>query len=132
MLLLFNKGEREHDTREEKDNTHRLVPLQRFPMDRGNSLFLDDHFNPYQDQWLFLQSINKMSEEDVSRIVEEAAYKGKIVGFRMSAEEDEEKPWDIKPSRKASDILIDLDTYKDSPVIELILANYSPLLCFQK
>lgn len=93
------------------------LPLQRFPRDRGNSLFLDDHFNPYQDQWLFLQSINKMSEEDVSRIVEEAAYKGKIVGVCMPAEEDEEKPWDIKPSRKASDIPIDQTLPKSVNVV---------------
>jgi superfamily II DNA or RNA helicase len=93
------------------------LPLQRFPRDRGNSLFLDDHFNPYQDQWLFLQSINKVSEEDVSRIVEEAAYKGKIVGVRMPAEEDEEKPWDIKPSRKASDIPIDQPLPKSVNVV---------------
>ena len=93
------------------------LPLQRFPRDRGNSLFLDDHFNPYQDQWLFLQSINKMSEEDVSRIVEEAAYKGKIVGVRMPAEEDEEKPWDIKPSRKVSDIPIEQTLPKSVNVV---------------
>ena len=83
------------------------LPLQRFPMDRGNSLFLDDNFNPYQDQWVFLQSISKMSEDAVNRIVEDATYNGKIVSVRMPTEEDEEKPWDMNPSRKVADMPID-------------------------
>ena len=83
------------------------LPLQRFPRDRGNSLFLDDNFNPYQDQWVFLQSVPKMSEDAVNRIVEDAAYNGKIVSVRMPTEEDEEKPWDMKPSRKVADMPID-------------------------
>jgi superfamily II DNA or RNA helicase len=83
------------------------LPLQRFSRERGNSLFLDDNFNPYQDQWMFLQSVLKMSEDAVNKIVEDAAYNGKIVGVRMPTEEDEEKPWDMKPSRKVADIPID-------------------------
>lgn len=83
------------------------LPLQRFPRDRGNSLFLDDNFNPYQDQWVFLQSISKMSEDAVNRIVEDATYNGKIVSVRMPTEEDEEKPWDMNPSRKVADMPID-------------------------
>jgi superfamily II DNA or RNA helicase len=82
------------------------LPLQRFSRDRGNSLFLDNNFNPYQDQWMFLQSVLKMSEEAVNKIVEDAAYNGKIVGVRMPVEEDEEKPWDMKPSRKVVDMPI--------------------------
>ena len=83
------------------------LPLQRFPRDQGNSLFLDNNFNPYQDQWMFLQSVPKMSGDAVNRIVEDAAYNGKIVGVRMPTEEDEEKPWDMNPSRKVADMPID-------------------------
>jgi len=96
------------------------LPLQRFPRDHGNSLFLDDNFNPYQNQWLFLQSINKISEEVVSKIVEEAACKGKIIGVRMPAENDEENPWDIKPSRKTSDVPIDQMLPKS---VNVVLSN---------
>lgn len=82
------------------------LPLQLLPRKRGNSLFLDDNFNPYQDQWLFLQSIQKMSEDAINKLVEEATSKDKIVGVRMPAAEDEEKPWEMKPSRKVVDIPI--------------------------
>src|SRR5437016_2917901 len=59
------------------------LPLQRFPREQGNSLFLDDAFNPYPDQWLFLQSIQKMSVTFVNRLVEDATNKGKILGVSM-------------------------------------------------
>lgn len=82
------------------------LPLQLLPRKRGNSLFLDDHFNPYQDQWLFLQSIQKISEGAINKLVEDATSKDKIVGVRMPAAEDEEKPWEMKPSRRVIDIPI--------------------------
>jgi len=96
------------------------LPLQRFPRDRGNSLFLDDNFTPYQDQWLFLQSVKKMSEDTVNRLVEDAAYRGKIVGVRLPIEEDEEKPWDMTPSRKTSDMRIDQGLPK---VVNIVASN---------
>ena len=82
------------------------LPLQLLPRKLGNSLFLDDNFNPYQDQWLFLQSIQKISEDAVNKLVEDAAYKDKIVGVRMPSVDDEAKPWEMKPSRKVVDIPI--------------------------
>jgi hypothetical protein len=36
------------------------LPLQKQPRERGNSLFLDDDFNPHADQWVFLSSIGKI------------------------------------------------------------------------
>lgn len=82
------------------------LPLQYFPRERGNSVFLDENFEPHQDQWQFLASVSKMPEEAINKIVEEASYKGKILGVRMPVEEDEEKPWEMKPSRKKSEIPI--------------------------
>ncbi|MCC8484192.1 MAG: DEAD/DEAH box helicase family protein [Rickettsia endosymbiont of Labidopullus appendiculatus] len=81
------------------------LPLQRFPREQGNSVFLDEKFNPYPDQWDFLSSVSRVSEEVINKLVEDAAYKGKIVGVRMPIfEEDEEKPWEMKPSRKTSEM----------------------------
>jgi len=39
------------------------LPLQYLPRKRGNSVFLDADFKPYPDQWVFLQAVEKMSEE---------------------------------------------------------------------
>jgi superfamily II DNA or RNA helicase len=82
------------------------LPLQHSPREQGNSIFLDDDFVPHLDQWEFLASVSKMSEDAVNQIVEEASYKGKILGVRMPVEEDEETPWDMKPSRKRPEIPI--------------------------
>lgn len=96
------------------------LPLQRFSREKGNSLFLDNNFNPYQDQWAFLQSVLKMAEDAVNRLVEDASSKGKIVGVRMPIEEDEEKPWNLKPSRQITDIPINQTLPKS---INIIISN---------
>ena len=81
------------------------LPLQHFPREKGNSVFLDNNFEIISDQWNFLTSIAKMTELEVSIIVDSAEEKGKILGVRMPIE-DEEKPWEIKPSRKKPEIPI--------------------------
>jgi hypothetical protein len=37
------------------------LPLQRIPREKGNSLFVDENFDPYRDQWRFLSAIAKRS-----------------------------------------------------------------------
>ena len=41
------------------------LPLQGQARKNGNSVFVDDNFNAYADQWAFLQQINKMSFAEV-------------------------------------------------------------------
>jgi hypothetical protein len=96
------------------------LPLQHSPREQGNSVFLDDNFVPYSDQWGFLASVSKMSEDSVDQIVEEASCKGKILGVRMPVNDDEEKPWEMKPSRKRSEIPIGQVLPKS---IRLVLSN---------
>jgi hypothetical protein len=40
------------------------LPLQKKPREQGNSLFLDENFIPYPDQWAFLSSIHQMSRQE--------------------------------------------------------------------
>lgn len=96
------------------------LPLQRLPRDQGNSLFLNDQFNPYEDQWLFLNSVKKMSEEQVLKIIEEAANHDKILGIHLPTEDDEEKPWEMKPSRKNINTHITQDLPKS---VSIVLSN---------
>lgn len=96
------------------------LPLQHFPREKGNSVFLDDKFDAHQDQWQFLASLAKMSEAEVNIIVEKASANGKILGVRMPIEEDEDRPWDIKPSRKNSEIPINQVLPKS---INIVLSN---------
>jgi superfamily II DNA or RNA helicase len=78
------------------------LPLQHVPRTSGNSVFLADNFQPHEDQWAFLTSIQRMGIERVRAIVDEAERNGKIIGVRLSicdGDEDED-PWLLPPSRK--------------------------------
>ncbi|WP_199173041.1 DEAD/DEAH box helicase [Sporosarcina sp. P17b] len=38
------------------------LPLQRYARDVGNSVFVNDNFQPFEDQWLYLSCLNKVDE----------------------------------------------------------------------
>lgn len=71
------------------------LPLQRGPGKAGNSLFVDDHLEPYRDQWQFLSSLRKMKRMEAEALVDEAQRKGSVIRIaRASDEEDDEPtPW---------------------------------------
>ncbi|WP_045516685.1 TOTE conflict system archaeo-eukaryotic primase domain-containing protein [Neobacillus niacini] len=41
------------------------LPLQLHSKNNGKSVFVDENFIPFQDQWLYLSSIQKMNKQDV-------------------------------------------------------------------
>lgn len=65
-----------------------VLPLQGKPREEGNTLFVDDKFVPYTDQWAFLSTLDRMSREEVETIAGEAARRGRILGVRLPIEED--------------------------------------------
>jgi superfamily II DNA or RNA helicase len=77
------------------------LPLQRRPRESGNSVFLDEDFVPYPDQWAFLSAIRQVDRSAVETIVRNAEAADRIVGVRRApAEEDEWEPWAMLPSRR--------------------------------
>ena len=76
------------------------LPFQKTPRAKGNSVFVDEHFVPYPDQWGLLQSIRRMAVDEVLALVDDASLRGRILGVRMSVDEDEGEPWLLPPSRK--------------------------------
>ena len=96
------------------------LPLQRTPREKGNSLFLNEHFEPHADQWAYLSSVRRMSCAEVSAIVGNAAMRGRILGVRMPLEDEDEKPWMARPSRTRPDIPIE---QKLPESVELVLGN---------
>lgn len=77
------------------------LPLQKRPRKAGNSVFLDDQFVPYSDQWAFLSSIRSLDRATVESAVHDAEGKGRIVGVRMAPTEDDDRPpWETPPSRR--------------------------------
>ena len=96
------------------------LPLQHIPREKGNSVFLDEQFEPYPDQWAYLSSIRRMTFREVSAIVTDASMRGRILGVRMPLEEEDEKPWEARPSRVKVDIPID---QKLPETVELVFGN---------
>jgi len=77
------------------------LPLQKGPREHGNSEFLDEGLQPYEDQWAFLASIGKVTRVQAEEIVRDAEGKGRIVGVRPALpEDDEDAPWFAPPSRR--------------------------------
>src|SRR5262249_34593566 len=97
------------------------LPLQKGPRTQGNSLFLDERFEPYADQWAFLSTMQRLSRAQAETMVREAERHGRIMGVRLVVpEDDEETPWTAPPSRHR----------KDAPILgplperlELVLAD---------
>lgn len=78
------------------------LPLQRVPAEKDNSVFVNETFEPYPDQWIFLSSIERIQLEKVETIVQEASRNGTILGVRISLADEgiEEDPWTLPPSKK--------------------------------
>ena len=81
------------------------LPLQKQSRKSGNSVFLDEQFDPFPDQWEFLASIRRIGRGDVEERVRLAEAKGKVVGVRLApeGEEVEAAPWMAPPSRRKKD-----------------------------
>ena len=78
------------------------LPLQGGPRESGNSLFLDDEFEPHADQWAFLATVGRLSLAKAAAIVDEASRQGRVVGLRLPIEEEDEEPRTAPPSRRRS------------------------------
>ena len=83
------------------------LPLQGKSREMGNTLFINENFTPYQDQWAFLSMISPLSRKRVKEIVDDANRIGKIMGVRFPAiEEQEEEPWKKAPSRRKNELSV--------------------------
>jgi hypothetical protein len=79
------------------------LPLQKEPREKGNSLFIDENFAPYPDQWKHLAGLRRLTPQDVKEIAGKAIKRGQVIGLRMPPDDDEDQaPWDRSPSRHTS------------------------------
>ncbi|MFO7657787.1 MAG: DEAD/DEAH box helicase family protein, partial [Bacteroidales bacterium] len=72
------------------------LPLQKAARKNGNSVFIDEEFNPLQDQWAYLSSLRKISEADMETWVA-ALCRGNELGQLKEVEEEDTKPWETTP-----------------------------------
>lgn len=78
------------------------LPLQGEPRKLGNSVFVDESFAPYADQWGYLSSLKRLSAPEVQTIANRAARKGQVIGLNLPSDQDEDQtPWERLPSGRA-------------------------------
>jgi len=71
------------------------LPLQKKAREESNSLFIDENFQPYNNQWEYLSSISRISEETVISL--SASLNGyEELGDLRRDDEEAEKPWEPK------------------------------------
>ena len=97
------------------------LPLQKRARQRTNTIFLDTQFQPHPDQWSFLASVRKISRARVEVLVRDAESRGRIIGVRVAAaDEDDDAPWTAPPSRRQKEPPI---TGPLPESLELVLAD---------
>jgi hypothetical protein len=97
------------------------LPLQAKPREKGNSLFVDENFRRYPDQWSYLSTVQRVSFAEIQSVVDKAAYRGGVLGVRfVSTDEDDISPWLYSPSGKKPEIKIS-GSLPDA--VDLVLAN---------
>jgi superfamily II DNA or RNA helicase len=74
------------------------LPLQHEARQQGNSVFVDERFQAYVDQWAYLASVPQIDTVTVESLAREATRLGRVVGVRLAeSAEEESAPW-MRPS----------------------------------
>lgn len=90
------------------------LPLQGHSVKQGHSVFVNDDFMPFDDQWAYLSSVQKLKEKDLNRAVKELIA---ITGdFHVRRNEDDE-------NKQVSSII--KNSFNVEPKKEIIKEDFS-------
>ena len=73
------------------------LPLQGQARKNGNSVFVDEHFEPFSDQWEYLLNVKKFSETALDDILKRNS---NIQPLGVLSKTSEKKPWEIPVATK--------------------------------
>ena len=84
------------------------LPLQHEPRQHEHTVFVDDQFRAFRDQWAYLASLSRIDPAAVEAVANEAVRHGKVIGVGLSDLDDEEAaaPWKRAPSGRSRKIRI--------------------------
>ncbi|RQQ44903.1 DEAD/DEAH box helicase [Burkholderia stagnalis] len=74
------------------------LPLQKQPRERGCSVFVDERFEPYADQWAYLAAIRMMDGRDIEGVIFRATGGAHPLDVTFIADEDQVEPWKPPPA----------------------------------
>jgi len=83
------------------------LPFQDGPRREGNSVFVDEQWDAFEDQWAFLASCRRMSTAEVEDLARQAVRTDQVLGVRRGGDSDEGgnqellAPWSRPPSQRA-------------------------------
>lgn len=90
------------------------LPFQGKAQQDGNTLFVDEQFIPYADQWVFLSTLHKITPEELAEYLAQLCVGGDM---GVMLESTEQKPW--PPKRRPKEL-----ARKDFPVqARLMISN---------
>ncbi len=92
------------------------LPLQKEAREKGNSVFIDENFRPFSDQWAFLSSAERLSLSQIESFTGQLS-QGNELGFLKSDDEEAESP---KPWERKKEILQKMDFPQ---TFEIVKAN---------
>jgi len=73
------------------------LPLQKQPREEGHSVFTDENFEPYPNQWAFLSSIQPLSRIELENIILAASGGQHPLDMIFVDDESDRKPWQRPP-----------------------------------
>ena len=91
------------------------LPFQKSVRGKHNSEFIDESFKSYADQWVFLSSLKKISEDRIESLIADLC-KGHELGELKIDEEEDQKPWE-KPKR----VILNKNDFPEK--IDIVKAN---------
>jgi hypothetical protein len=73
--------------------------------EKGNSVFVDDQLQPYEEQWAFLSSIGGLTPEKTQTLLRNVYPAGDVVNVRHGATDYNRvsDPWILPPSGRIAD-----------------------------
>jgi superfamily II DNA or RNA helicase len=72
------------------------LPLQKMAREKGNSVFIDENFAPWPDQWAFLSQVSRLDEAQLNGVFEKLV-RGQDLGELRTGTEEDETPWKMAP-----------------------------------
>lgn len=72
------------------------LPLQKDPRSRGNTTFIDEDGNLYENPWAVLAKVKKTDEMLIHRLLDSVGFHGEVGNIPLVSEEDDApvKPWE--------------------------------------
>lgn len=95
------------------------LPLQGRSRKSGNSVFVDAEMFPFEDQWLCLSRVDRLTPQCVQEMARQAWEKGRIVPIRRAMTDESDSPWEV-PSQNTDELSI------EGPLpshVDIVLAN---------